>query len=94
VKLLCRVLDVSKSGYYAWRKRQPSRRAQTEPELVTRIRAIYQQHRRTYGSPRITAELRATATAGQRYNPKRIARLMRQKTWSRHYAANKTDSVD
>lgn len=75
VQRLCRVLDVSVSGYYAWRRRPPSRRQQTDQVLLTQIRAIHERSRQTYGSPRITAELNA---AGPRCNHKRVARLMRQ----------------
>jgi len=63
VKTMCRVLDVSTSGYYAWRKRQPSRRAQEDQKLIKRIRAIHKQSKQTYGAPRIHAEL---AEAGER----------------------------
>jgi transposase InsO family protein len=69
------VLDVSVSGYYAWRRRAPSRRQQTDQVLLTQIRAIHERSRHTYGSPRIAAELNA---AGPRCNHKRVARLMRQ----------------
>jgi putative transposase len=74
IALLCRVLAVSCSGYYAWRKREPSRRAQQDAVLMARIQAIHEQSRETYGAPRIQAELAATGTACSR---KRVARLMR-----------------
>jgi putative transposase len=74
VARLCRVLGVSPSGYWAWRKRQPSGRAQTDERLTLRIRAIHQASRGTYGAPRIHAEL---ASTGTRCGRKRIARLMR-----------------
>jgi putative transposase len=57
VKSMCEVLKVSRSGYYAWSTRQPSRRKQANEELLERIRKIHCQSRRLYGSPRITAEL-------------------------------------
>jgi putative transposase len=58
--LMCRVLEVSRSGYYAWRGRPRSASAQRRDELVTAIQAIHaEQHKDTYGSPRITAELHA-----------------------------------
>jgi putative transposase len=47
---MCRVLAVSASGYYAWRKRPPSARAQADVELTARIRAIHQYSRGTYGA--------------------------------------------
>jgi putative transposase len=71
---LCRVLAVSASGYYAWRQRPPSARARADAELTTRIRAIHQYSRGTYGAPRIHQELLAAAI---RTGCKRIARLMR-----------------
>jgi transposase InsO family protein len=72
---LCKVMDVSSSGYYAWRKRPASPRAQRDQPLLTRIRAIYMRSRQTYGSPRIQAELVAQ---GERINHKRVERLMHQ----------------
>jgi transposase InsO family protein len=72
---LCKVLDVSSSGYYAWRKRPTSLRAQMDQPLLARIRAIQARSRQTYGSPRIHAELVAQ---GERVNHKRVERLMQQ----------------
>ena len=54
---LCRVLSLSPSGYYAWRKRPLSKRARTEVELTAHIGAIHRMLRGTYGAPRIHAEL-------------------------------------
>jgi putative transposase len=73
VRLQCRVLGVSASGYYAWRKR-PVTRQQADAPLVTSIQAVHQQSRGTYGYRRITAALRAQ---GVGCNRKRVARLMR-----------------
>jgi len=67
---MCRVLGVSPSGYYAWRTRPPSARAQADQRLLTRIRAIHAQSRGTYGAPRIHAELQAL---GARCARKRVA---------------------
>ena len=69
---MCRVVGVSPSGYYAWRTRPPSARAQADQGLLTRIRAIHAASRSTYGAPRIHAELRE---AGVRCARKRVARL-------------------
>lgn len=86
LRLMCRVLDVSVSGYYAWRQRPPSRRQQANAQLLGKIRRIHQQSRQTYGSPRVHAELRAQGVHCGRH---RVARLMRQdnlrpkKTWRR-----------
>jgi putative transposase len=69
VAMLCRVLGVSPSGYYAWRQRGPSPRAQADAALTTRIQALHTQSRQTYGAPRIQADLRA---AGVRCGRKRV----------------------
>jgi putative transposase len=54
---MCRVLEVSTSGYYAWCQRAPSPRARADAELSLRMRAIHEHSRGTYGVPRIHAEL-------------------------------------
>jgi len=74
VKRMCEVLKVSRSGYYAWRSRQPTMRQKENEELLSRIRAIHEQSRRLYGSPRIRAELIAH---GFRCGKNRVARIMR-----------------
>jgi putative transposase len=56
---LCAALDVSESGYYAWQQRPVSAREQENRQLLVRMRAIHAESRRTYGSPRVHAELRA-----------------------------------
>ena len=73
VKRLCRVLGVSSSGYWAWRKRTPSGRVRADAVLMEEISSIHQQSRQTYGVLRIQAKLPATGT---RCGKKRIARLM------------------
>jgi putative transposase len=75
VATMCRVLEVSASGYYAWRVRPPSARAFEDGKLLERILAIHADSRGTYGAPRVQAELRAQ---GIRISRKRVARLMRQ----------------
>lgn len=75
VEMMCELLDVSPSGYYAWQKRPESRRAQRDRALSARIGVIHAESRRTYGSPRIAAELRAS---GEPVARKRVARLMRE----------------
>ncbi len=75
VRALCAVLDVPRSGYYAWRDRPPSERERANERLVVQLRVLHEQSRRTYGSPRMTQALQAS---GERCNEKRIARLMRQ----------------
>jgi putative transposase len=74
VATTCRLLEVSSSGYYAWRSRPVSRRAQADSVLLRQIRTIHEASRGTYGVPRIHAELRANGIAVGR---KRVARLMR-----------------
>ena len=71
---MCRVLEVSTSGYWAWSKRPPSARARSDAALTTTIRQIHARSRGTYGVPRVHAELRDTGT---RCSRKRVARLMR-----------------
>jgi putative transposase len=75
--VLCRTLGVSTSGFYEWRRAQasPCRRRVEDAELVERIREIHRVSRRSYGSPRVHAELRLGE--GRRHGRKRIERLMR-----------------
>jgi putative transposase len=73
IATMCRVLGVSSSGYYAWAKRQPSQRAQSDATLLSEIRAVHVASYGTYGAPRIHVEL---AQKGLRVGRKRIARLM------------------
>jgi transposase InsO family protein len=73
---MCRVLGVSTSGFYAWRERKPSTRAQQDAELLKLIIKIHRESGGTYGAPRIHAELRMEY--GIRCSKKRVARLMRQ----------------
>jgi putative transposase len=74
IAMLCRVLGVSTSGFYAWRKRGRSTRAQEDAVLTERITVIHQESRETYGAPRVHAALQARAV---RCGRKRVARLMR-----------------
>ncbi len=57
VAAMCRVLDVSESGYYAWRKRPRSPRAQKNAQLETQIKAAHERTRQTYGPERLQADL-------------------------------------
>ena len=75
VQLMCRMLGVSRSGYYDWRDRPPSKRNRENDALTERIREIHERSRHTYGSPRVHAELRALGT---RCGRKRVERLMRK----------------
>jgi putative transposase len=75
IATMCRLLGVSPSGYYAWRKRRPSHRTKTDTALTTEIRAAHATSRGIYGVPRIHAEL---AAKGVHVGRKRVARLMSQ----------------
>jgi len=75
VEMLCEVLGVSRSGYYAWRGRPPAPRALEDAQLVVEIRAAYAVGRGGYGSPRVLRQLRKH---GRRVGKKRVERLMRR----------------
>jgi putative transposase len=75
VAVACRVLDVSRSGYYEWRDRPPSARDLTDAYLTNTIVDIHDMSRRSYGAPRAHAELRYAHDV--RVGRKRVARLMR-----------------
>ena len=73
VAIMCRVVGVSRSGYYTWKKRLPSRRSRENGHLVSLIRAFHRRSRQTYGSPRIHSDLQDLGICCSR---KRVARLM------------------
>jgi putative transposase len=91
IKLLCEVLEVSRSGYYQWRK--TSARSQADEVMAAKIEAVYAASRCTYGSPRVTAALQAQ---GETIGRHRVARLMRaaglQGRQRRRYRVRTTDS--
>ena len=72
---MCKVLKVSRSSYYSWLIRNPSRRTIENGELVDRIKKIYELSKRTYGSPRVTIKLQAE---GLHVSRPRVARLMKK----------------
>ncbi len=74
VAVLCRILGASKSGYYAWRSRPPSKRSRQDALLTEKICEIHNRSRETYGYPRVHAELRSLGIGCGR---RRVARLMR-----------------
>ncbi len=74
LRSMCRVLSVSRSGYYAWRSRIPSERQRSNEELLEYIRGVHTKSRTLYGSPRITAELN---DEGIRCGKNRVARIMK-----------------
>jgi transposase-like protein len=84
VKIMCRVLDASYGGYYAWLRRQkqpPGQRGTANRQLSEQIQTVFRRSRGTYGSPRIHAELRATGWTCSR---NLIRRLERQAPLPRH----------
>lgn len=72
---MCKVLKVHRSGYYAWLKGRPSKRAIENRQLLEQIKQIHQESKKSYGSPRITATLRSQSVHVSR---NRVARLMRK----------------
>ena len=75
IQRMCRVLQVSASGYYDWRKREPSARERANEVLWGEIQTVYENSRCTYGSPRVHAALQQTGISCGRH---RVARLMRK----------------
>ncbi|MDP9375452.1 MAG: IS3 family transposase, partial [Chloroflexota bacterium] len=59
VTVLCRVLQITRSGYYAWARRGVSARATADKELIDQITPVHKRSRRTYGAPRVHAALQA-----------------------------------
>jgi putative transposase len=76
ITTLCRVLEVSTSGYHAWARRKPGPRALEDARLTARIRELHAKRRGVYGSPRIWSDL--VLDDGERIGRKRVERLMRQ----------------
>lgn len=74
IAMMCRVLEVSRAGFYAWRGRPESKRAAANRSLLGKIASSFESSRRSYGSPRVCADLRA---AGIHVGRHRVARLMR-----------------
>jgi len=74
VTMMCRVLKVSRSGYYAWQVRPESERAKTDRQLTGVIRRLHTESKGVYGSPKITEDLR---DEGYRHGRHKVARLMR-----------------
>lgn len=75
VTALCQTLDVSRSGYYAWRRGCRNSRAEEDRCLIPRVRAVFREHKRRYGARRIARELSKHGTC---CGPRRVARLMRE----------------
>ena len=75
MNLMCKTLEVTRGGYYDWRKRPASLRQERRTKLVERIRQVHDGSRRTYGSPRITVELKQSGMPVCRNS---VAKYMRQ----------------
>jgi len=75
IVMLCRVLEVSRSGFHAWQGRPSAPRVRSDAQLAAQVAAVHKRSRETYGSPRVHAELRAK---GVRVGKKRVERLMRE----------------
>lgn len=90
---MCETLDVSRSGYYAWRRHEPTARARRDQELKAYIREAHRLSRKVYGSPRVYRELVEAGVACGRH---RVARLMRQEglrgAQKRRFRPRTTDS--
>jgi hypothetical protein len=80
VRVLWEMLKVSESGFYAWRKRQPSYRQKEDEELTSELETVFEQSRQTYGSPRINAALRSKGVSCSR---RRNAYLCVKRNWCR-----------
>ncbi len=93
VKLMCRVLAVSRSGFYGWLKRKPGPREQRRQALTEKIRQVHDDSRQTYGSPRVHRQLRQQE---ERVSRKTVAKLMKtsgiQGKTRRRYRPRTTDS--
>jgi transposase InsO family protein len=75
IDAVCRTLEVSRSGYYAWIERPDSARAQRRRELAVKIQAVHEQNRRVYGSPRVC---QALAAQGEKVCQNTVADIMRE----------------
>jgi transposase InsO family protein len=93
VRLLCRVLEVSRSAYYAWADAEPSSKAVDDATLLVHIKGVHRRSRGTYGRPRVVAELKAE---GHDVGKRRVGRLMAeagiQGTPKRKFKGSTTDS--
>ena len=87
ITVMCRVLEVSVSGYYAWCKRSPSQHSREDAHLAEQVKTAFQANRGVYGSPRVHAELQAQGISCGR---KRVARLMREQGLAARKAAHRT----
>jgi putative transposase len=100
VRLMCRCLNVSPSGFYAWRQRGESARSRDNRRLLARIKEIYDESDGVYGSPRIHGELRYE---GETCSKKRVARLMQlrgikgipqRRKWQKKTSGRRPDGIE
>lgn len=94
IKTMCRVLEVSRNGYYSWQRRGVSKREQMDDWLYMKIQDIFYSSGKRYGSPRIAAELRAKGIRTSRH---RVAKIMREhglksQMYRRKYRIHTTNS--
>ena len=75
IRLLCQAFEVSESGFYAWRHREPNAQKREDARLSAEIQQIFLEHRQVYGSPRIHAVLKGR---GVHCGRKRVVRLMQE----------------
>jgi putative transposase len=75
LEIVCEVLEVSRSGYYAWLERPESARAKRRKDLAVKVKAIHQENRGVYGSPRV---YQALAAAGESVCENTVAKVMRE----------------
>lgn len=78
IRMMCRLLEVSSSGYYDWVERQPSQREQENENLTIQIKQQFDIHKKRSGAIRITKDLQKT---GQKVGKNRVAKIMRQNGW-------------
>lgn len=94
IKAMCEVLEVSRSGYYQWRRAQTSARSLQTQAIKVKIARMHEASRGTYGSPRVTAALHEQ---GESVGRNRVARLMRESglkgRQARRYRVRTTDSA-
>jgi len=93
ITTMCRVLEVSKAGYYAWRARPLAERVKVDRLLSARIRVIYEETKGRYGSPRVHQELRALGLACGTHRPARLMRAegLRAKSARRYRVTTQSD---
>ena len=84
VVVLCRVMQVARSGFYAWKRRSPSKRARADKQLTGQIAQAFAASRGTYGSPRVRVELHASGIVASK---RRVTQLMRRKACTRYASA-------